>query len=491
MTRDQIIEIYQSGRAGVVALVERLLAKIAGLEQENEALKAKVASLEKDSTTSSKPPSSDGLGKQRGSPTRGSSGRKPGGQKGHPGQTRTPAPVAQISETIEHKPAACDHCGQAFGEDTPGQVVERRQVWEVPPIEPTVIEHVFVKLECPCGHETRVSVPGWILSGAGEGLQALIGYLTGVAKLSRRTVQKVLDEVFHVRLAVGTVQNRLEDTSDALAPVCDELEETLAQEPILNIDETSYPHNRKLHWLWAFVSQSLKIVFFAIRWSRGSKVLKEVLGERYDGIIVCDRFSAYVKYHRERACGLVQYCWAHILRQAKGLPDVQACGSGDLFSRLVRQRVGALFRLWHAFKQGRMSRAEFIAKAEVHMGQLRELLEENVDSPSQPVRTFCRGQLDKWASLFTFVYHEGVEPTNNLAERTIRAGVETRKISYCTRSRAGQVLRARLLTVCQTCRLQERNPLEFLVAAIRAERHGLPVPSLLPQAEEDETRHVA
>jgi len=488
VTREQIIQIYQSGVAGVLALIQRLLDKIAGLEQENEALKAKVASLEKDSTNSNKPPSSDGLGKQRGSPKRGSSGRKPGGQKGHPGKTRTPAPDAAVSETIEHKPTACDHCGLGFDEDTSGQVVERRQVWDIPPIEPTVIEHVFLKLRCPCGHETRVPVPGWILSGAGGGLQALIAYLTGVAKLSRRMVQKVLDEAFHVRLALGTVQNRLEDTSDALAPVCDEVQEALAQEPVLNIDETSYPHNRRLDWLWAFVSGSLGIVFFAIRASRGSKVIKEVLGERFDGIIICDRFSAYLKYHRDRACGLVQYCWAHILRQAKGLPHVLGCGSGQLFSRLVRQRVGALFRVWHAFKQGRLSRADLIAKAELHMGLLRELLEQNADSTSKPVRTFCEGQLGKWASLFTFVYHEGVEPTNNLAERTIRPGVETRKISYCTRSPAGQVLRARLLTVSQTCRLQDRNPLEFLVAAIRAKREGLPAPSLLPQGAEDQER---
>jgi transposase len=483
VTREQILEIYGRGVAAVIALVERLLDKIAGLEQENEALKAQVASLEKDSTNSSKPPSSDGLKKQRGSPRRGSSGRPPGGQKGHPGKTRTPVPQAHVSETVEHEPEDCEHCGQAFGHDTPRRAVERRQVWEIPRIEPTVIEHVFYKLTCACGHETRVLVPAWILSGAGENLQALIAYLTSVAKLSRRTVQKVLQEVLHVRLALGTVQNRLEDTSDALAPVCDELQEALAQEPALNIDETSYPHNRRLDWLWAFVTPTF--VFFAIQASRGSKVLREILGDAFDGIIICDRFSAYVKYHRDRACGLVQYCWAHIMRDAKGLPCVRSCGSREWFSRLVRQRMGAVFRIWHAYKRGQMSRADLIDRAEIHIALLQELLEQNVDSPSKPVRTFCRGQLGKWASLFTFVYHPGVEPTNNLAERIIRAGVETRKISYCTRSAAGQVLRARLLTVSQTCRLQDRNPLEFLAAAIRAKRQGLPAPSLLPHDAQD------
>ena len=331
----------QSGFAAVIALVQRLLDKIAGLGRENEALRAKVASLEKDSTNSSKPPSSDGLKKQRGSPKRGSSRRKPGGQKGHPGQARTPVPRAQVSETIGHKLRACDLRGKGLADNAQGRVVERRPVVEIPQIHPTVTEHAFYALT-----PARVK---------------------------------------QIRIALGTVQNRLEDTSDALEPVCDELEETLAEQSVLNINETGDGHNRKRHWLWAFVTQTF--VFFVIRASRGSKVLRDILGDAFNGTIISDRSSAYVKYHKDRAGGLVQYCWVHIMRDVKALPCVRACGSEDLFSRLVRQRVGAVSRIWHAFKRGHLSREELIAKAEVHDGEALYVAFRNKVDPAKPLKT--------------------------------------------------------------------------------------------------------
>lgn len=486
MTRDQILEFYHQGPEAVVALVEGLLAKVADLERQNEELTAKAASLERDSTNSNKPPSSDGLQKKRGSPKRGSSGRKPGGQKGHVGKTYEPAPPEDITHTIPHKPTECENCGHTFSDTDPCRPVERRQVLEIPEIEPEIHEHVFSAITCPCGHQTRLAVPSWIRSGTGENLEAHLAYLTGVTKLSRRTVQQVLAELFGVPRALGTVQNRLEDTSEALEPIYQELEDALCEHPTTNIDETSYPHNGKLHWLWAFVTQTF--AFFAIRASRGSKVLKEILGLGFAGIIICDRFSAYVKYQKDRPCGLIQFCWAHLIRDVKGLGHAAVCGGQRLFSRVARQRIGALFRVWHTFKRGELSRAELIEKVQPHLEKLRTLLEENLKSSTKPVRTLCKGLLDKWESLFTFLYHEGVEPTNNLAERMIRPAVQTRKISHGTRSEGGQVLLARLLTVSQTCRMQGRNPLEFSRAAIRAKREGLPFPSLLHAPAKDEQR---
>ena len=473
-----IRNIYNAGLQAVVALVLGLFELIAELTRENEALRDKVASLEKDSTNSSKPPSSDGLKKKRGSPKRGSCGRRPGAQKGHVGKTRAPVPPQQVSRTVPYRPTDCERCRRHFDGTEHREVVERRQTWGMPKIEPVVTEHDFYAVECPCGHRTRLPVPDGLMCGIDEDLQALIAYLTGEARLSRRTLQKILAEVFGTPISVGALQNRLEDTSDALEPTCRELEDALAREPVINIDETSYPHNTTLAWLWAFVAETF--VYFTIAASRGSKVLRAVLGKAFDGIIICDRFSAYVKYHKDRACGLIQFCWAHIIRQAKGLPAVCACGSGELFSRLARARIGTVFRLWHAFKRGHLSRQQLIEKTQAPIGRLRTLLEENLHSSSKEVRTFCKGQLGKWNSLWTFIYHEGVEPTNNLAERLIRPAVQTRKISYCTRSHNGQLLRARLLTVLETCRMQGRNPLEFLVAAIRAKRQGHRFPSLLP-----------
>lgn len=449
------------------------------LKAENEALKTKIASLQRDSTNSSKPPSSDGLAKKRGSPKRGSSGRRPGGQKGHIGRARKLAPPEAISETVDHKPDVCEACQRPLPDDAPSTIAERRQVTEIPEITPDIIEHVFHKLRCDCGHETRQAVPNWIMSGCGERLQALMAYLTAEGKLSRRSVQKVLAEAFGTWFSIGAIQNRLEDTSDAIEPVCRELEDALTSQRVTHIDETSYPHNGKLAWLWAFVGATF--VFFTIRAGRGSKVLHDVLGSAFDGIIVCDRFSAYVKFQKDRARGLIQFCWAHIIRDVKAIEHVPASGSPGGFSQGVRQRMGAVFRLWHAFKRERLDRAALIKKAKPHMASMRAFLEENLESPSKAVRRFCKGQLAKWNSLFIFITHEGVEPTNNLAERTIRPAVQTRKISYGTRSENGQLLRARLLTVTQTCRMQARSSLDFLLKAIRAKRRRAPTPSLLEQ----------
>jgi transposase len=120
--------------------------------------------------------------------------------------------------------------------------MERRQVWEIPEIKPLVIEHVFYQTTCDCGHPTRPPVPEWIYSGMGENLQAHLAYFTAEAKLARRTLQTVLTDVFGVPLGLGTIQNRLEKTSEILQPICDELQNELPKQPVVNIDETSYPH---------------------------------------------------------------------------------------------------------------------------------------------------------------------------------------------------------------------------------------------------------
>ena len=166
-------------------------------------------------------------------------------------------------------------------------------------------------------------------SGAGENLQALITYLTTEGKLSRRVLQSILENVFHVPIALGTIQNRLEDTSHILQPIYTELENELTNQPVINIDETGHPHNKSLAWLWVFVTRYF--AFFTISTSRGSQVIRSVLGERFDGIIISDRFSAYLKYHKDRACGLLQLCWAHIIRDVKALGSELAYSSSKPF----------------------------------------------------------------------------------------------------------------------------------------------------------------
>lgn len=477
MRREQILDTYNAGPEAVVNLVNQLMVTLVLLVNANQALQLKIASLESDSTNSHKPPSSDPLKKKNRGSKRGASGRKPGGQKGHPGKTRRRVAPTEVSETIPHKPKECEKCGAPFPEDSPTRPIEKRQVWDIPPVKPYITEHVFYQTDCHCGHQTRLPVPNWMYSGIGENLQAHITYFTAEAKLTRRILKTVLEQLYHIPIGLGTIQNRLEDTSQILKPTCDELEDELAKQEVVNIDETSFPHNKTLAWLWAFIVTTF--AFFTIQQKRSSNVLKKVLGAAFDGIIICDRFSAYVKYHKDRARGLIQFCWAHIIRDVKALKYDLALAANQPFATLMRQRIGTLFRLWYAYKNGKISRQRLIDKAQPLIQDMKAFLVENQNATSSNVSKFCVQLLKRWNSLFTFIYHEGVEPTNNLAEQLIRAGVKSRKISYCTRSLNGQLLLARLLTVSQSCRMQKRNPFEFFKSAIHAYRYNLTPPSLL------------
>lgn len=210
-----------------------LLQIIVVLSKGIQNLRTKLASLQKDSTNSHKPPSADGFNKKRGAIRRGSSGRRPGGQKGHRGKTRIRVEPSKVSQTIDHKPQACDQCGALFSEQNESSPVERRQLWEIPEIKPFVIEHVFYQTTCNCGHQARLPVPEWIYSGTGDNLQAYMSYFTAEGKLSRRILKTVLEDVSHVPIALGTIQNRLENTSEILKPICDELENELAKQKVV------------------------------------------------------------------------------------------------------------------------------------------------------------------------------------------------------------------------------------------------------------------
>ena len=488
-SRQQLYDLYQDDVDGLIEYCLLIEQQNAILQRTLDELKEKIAHLKRDSSTSNKPPSSDGPQKKRDDIKRRPSGRKPGGQKGHSGKARPIVPPEKIAASIPYKPSHCEQCHAIFTDKNIMAPVEHHQVWELPSIEPVIEQHVVYQSQCQCGHTTRASVPSWVYSGIGENAQAVLAYLTAVGQLTRRKTKLLFEHLFNFPISVGGIQNRLENSSKILKPTCHELVEALPDHGPLNIDETSYPHNGGLHWLWTFANAYFSV--FVMNPKRSSKVLKKVLGIRFAGIITCDRFSAYFKFQKDRIAGIIQLCWAHILRDIKALRYAPDRLSKQPFALVAKQHIGSVFRLWHAFKAQKMTRKELIEKTKKPIARLQRLCEANTDSEHKPVRTLCNGLLKKWQFLFVFITHDGVEPTNNYAEQILRHGVITRKISYCTRSAAGQLLRARLLTVIQTCRIQKRNPLLFFRQAIHAHRHGLSPPSLLPNTEQIPTDEKA
>ncbi len=192
--------------------------------------------------------------------------------------------------------------------------------------------------------------------------------------------------------------------------------------------------------------------------------------------------SEYRKYRRLHP-GLIQYCWAHLKRNIHGVLDFATTEEGRQFCRDALAVQVRLFRLWHEFRRQVIDRPQLIEKSIRLEKKLFALAERHLDHSESEVRNLARALFENFEHLFTFIYHAGIEPTNNAAERALRIAVQWRKIMFGNRSAQGEVTVARLLTVSQTCLLQGRSALDYLAQAIACHRRGDPVQSLLPPAK--------
>ena len=460
--------------------------QIADAEKQIADLERQLAARNKNSTNSSKPPSSDGLAgaQRRRCSARKKSGRKPGGQPGHMGQERQPVETPDRTEEI--LPLQCKHCGTALPQ-TPEErqatgEVFCRQIVDLPEvILPVVTEYQYPKLVCPCCQKgTRAELRSEHAHEIGERLTAAISYLIVVRKMTRRDVQATLQEFFSVDISLGSVQKAWEEMAEAVAAPYRELEEALPTEPVLNGDETGSRTNGDKRWVWVLCSSWF--VFYHIACSRGVAVLVELLGKAFAGILCSDRCPTYLSYHR----GLAQFCWAHLQRTLKGIGEFASTADAVHFARDMLAAVERLFGLWYRFRgeggsgERGLTRSEVIQQSIPIQKKICRLAEKFLDSDDREVRNLARAFCVHWDKLFTFIEQEGVEPTNNASERALRLFVLIRKITYGNRSANGEVALARLLTVTQTCKLQQRPALSYLLTAVHCHRRCQPAPSLRP-----------
>ena len=457
--------------------------QIADAEKKIADLERQLAGRRKNSTNSSKPPSTDGVAGNTRPPVqtrRKKSKRKPGAQKGHPGHHRPLVPTEQVQEVHSVLPAACKHCSAPLPQEqeqirTVGEV-QRHQVTELPPIVPYIIEYQCPKVVCPCcGGGTRAPLPPEAQGDFGPGLMGLIAYMTIVCRMPRRVVEVILEQLLRISMSLGSTQKCWEQASAAVAQPCQELEQQLKNEPVLNSDETGWRNSGEKRYMWALVASNF--VFYTIQKTRSSEVLIHLLGAVFAGILCSDRFAAYFKYHK----GEAQLCWAHLKRDILGIQDFAKTTDAEQFSRDALALYASLFRLWHKFKSGLIDRVELIKRSIPLQKRWFALAEKFLDSDDREVRNLATALFMHCDRLFTFIAYPGVEPTNNGAEQALRIAVQLRKIIFGNRSPEGELATARLLTVVQTCRIQGINSLEYLKAAILCYRRGQPAPSLLPE----------
>jgi transposase len=445
--------------------------------------------LNQNSKNTSKPPSSDGFGQPAEKKKVVKQRKSQGKPKPSPRQVSKLKPSEACDDVQEVLPATCAECGASLtGHD---KHPHRHQEIEMPPIEPMVIEYRLHQLSCDaCGHLTRASLPpGVSPSGYGERLSAIVSLLSGPYRQSYRQVCALMDDLFGVSLSRGSVGRLRDEMSAALSAPVAAAQDYVQAQPMLHSDETSFPQGnrdglnpkRAKGWLWVLVTPLVS--FFEIVLSRSQTAAKALIGESYGGIVISDRYSAY------RWIELTQWqvCWAHLKRDLTAMAE--RIGVSHEIGEALLSRQRRLFRWWYQVRDGTLSREQFIHQVSYLRQGFKAILEEagalpiapNEKSPlAKTVRT-CRRLLKIEPALWTFTFTLGVEPTNNAAERALRAAVIWRKTSFGSQAQSGSLFVARLMTVTTSLKAQGRNILDFLSQACLAARTGKEPPSLLPE----------
>jgi transposase len=435
-----------------------------------ESLAARVAQLEAQltlhSSNSSKPPSSDPPSVKP-APAKPPSGKKRGGQPGHPKHERTILPPDEIHD---HKPSHCSGCQGPLSGDDPQPLIE--QVIDLPEKLRHVIHHRRHTLTCPCCRATTTasSVPE-AASGFGPQLQAATSYLSGVGRMGKRPIRQLCEDLFGIPMSLGSISRLEASTSRALAPIHAEAQAGIEGQDA-NVDETGWKPGRQPAWLWVAVTKVLSV--FLIHRNRSREAFEDLMGPNR-GILTTDRYRVYDHLSADRR----QVCWAHLRRDFQAMIDRNNAGSGVGEELLGHAEI--LFDHWQRVRDGTLTRRGFHRR---YLSWLRpavaHLLRSGAGCACAKTKAVCAQLLGWEESLWTFARVEGVEPTNNAAERAVRHAVCWRKTSYGTDSERGSRFVERILTVVASCRQQGRNILRFLTEAIHSQRHRTEKPSLLP-----------
>jgi transposase len=307
---------------------------------------------------------------------------------------------------------------------------------------------------------------------AGPCLQAIIAYLTARAHLSKRQIQEALEDLMGVSLSLGAISGVEQTVSQALAAPVEEARVFVQAQPVVHADETGWRQGRKRAWLWIAVTPWVSV--FLIHVKRSAEAARALLGG-FLGYLVTDRWNAYNGWKIRRR----QICWAHLIRDFKGFTE-RGKSSARIGAALLSQ-ARKMFALWRRVRDGTLARSTFRAYMSPIRRRVETLLRQGTHCSESKTEGMCEMILKLAPALWTFVRVEGVEPTNNVAERTIRPAVLYRKGSFGTHSAEGSRFIERVWTVVATLRQQNRNVLEYLTRACRAALYHRKAPSLLPR----------
>ena len=447
--------------------------RIAELEREVAELKQLVATLmaqlNRNSRNSHLPPSSDGPGARSSTPTsKGESKRNRGGQPGHGGHKRELLPADQVDHVIELYPDLCENCWEPLPQIRDADAT-RYQVAELPPMHPETTEYRRNAVTCACGYKTCAKVDDVPASPFGPRLMALMALLTGVYHLSRRQAVVLLRDVLGVEVSLGALSAVEDRVSTALAPPVQEAWDKIETASVKHADATSWLQSGKLRSLWTLATKAITV--FKILVDGSAESIKPLFGA-CRGILVSDRATVFSFWAMVRR----QICWAHLLRKFVSFSERD--GPAQTFGKELLDYTALVFRYWRDHRAGTIDRTTYRAWMAPVRAQVEDCLARAVAADIREVSGSCADILAHKEALWTFVERADVEPTNNHAERELRAFVLWRKRSFGTQSERGNVFAERLMTVAHTARKQGTNVLAFLADCCTAQLGGAKPPSL-------------
>lgn len=476
MTNDEELQTLREENRLLKALVAELLPLKEQLAQANARIKELEDRLAKDSRTSSKPPSSDGLARPPRS-SRPPSEKRPGAQPGHPGHTLLMVEPAE--EVLQHRPEICTHCGEDL-RTLAGTVVERRQVLDVPEIRLRAQEHQIEAIRCPhCQERNQGSFPAWVKAPVqyGPNLQALAVYLNQGQLLPTARTCETLAALCGCQISEATLIQWAAVAAERLAPTMERIAELLIASPLQHGDETGIRIYGMLHWL--HVNCTRYLTHLAWHESRGKPAMNEIgIWPRFAGRGMHDRLASYDAYGSAHSL-----CGAHLLRDCAAVAEQeQQPWATEMHDFLLDLHDAC--QQWREREHSRLSsleRDEWVAR---YFEILAAGYAAQPPAPSPTKKGKGRRKQSKAKNLLdallgradqvlAFLDDLRLPFSNNLAERDLRMAKVQQKISGTFRSATGATVFCRIRSYLSTMQKQGHTMLPSLVAVFNG--HPFPV----------------
>ena len=453
------VDMAAASREELIEVIGQLLSYIEVLRRENRALQARIEALEGEEKRPTDGPA-DGLKEAKKPPSWVKANRPPRGKKERKKRVHGFARRREAAaHRMEHAAASCPGCATPLAG---GKVLERRQVISIPRVRARVTEHLVLERTCRKCKKRWTSAPDWNAIAVGRqrigiSVQSEVSVLREECRLPFGVIQRYLKWRYGLGLSLGKLVDLVRGAAERGREEYNRLRGEIQASPVVYGDETGWREDGRNGYLWSFSTP--KVRYFVHRLSRANTVVKEVLGEEFEGVLVSDFYGAYNVYQ-----GPHQRCWTHLLRDIHELkerfPQHQGLAQWSRQVREIYDRAQAYPGPDPGLPET-VRQAQRLKQQQEYQRQLLSVCKPRLDG-SAPMKVLCQRVERFLPELFTFIAEPRAGADNNPAERSLRPPVVSRKISGGTRSGQGSETKSILASLFGTWRLQGQNPYHAL-----------------------------